>query len=68
MANAVVTFIFQVSYATPITRLLIRVISNLKVTFSYLSDLDEIVYTNQLKEGEYSGDINFSNFWCHAYN
>ena len=68
MMNAMVTIIFQISDATPIIRLLIRVISDLKVTFNYLSDLDEMFYTNQLKDGEYSGDIYFSNFWCHTYD
>ena len=42
MANAMVTFIFQISDATPIIRLLIRVISGLKVNFNYLWDLAEI--------------------------
>ena len=55
-------FFFEISYATPIIRLLIRVISDLKVTYNYLSDLNEILYTNHLKDGEYSGDNNFSNF------
>ena len=59
MVNTVVTFIFQISYATPIIRLLIRVISALKVNFNYLWDLDEMFYTKQLKDGEYNGDNYF---------
>ena len=55
-------FILQISYATLIVKLLIRVISDLKVTYNYLLDLNEILYTNLLKDGEYSGDNNFSNF------
>ena len=68
MANAMVTIIFQISDATPIIRLLIRVISELKVNFNYLWDLDEIFYTKQLKDGEFNGDIYFSNFWGHAFD
>ena len=50
MANAMVTIIFQISDATPIIWLLIRVISDLKVTFNNLLDLDEIFYkTNWVK-------------------
>ena len=45
MANAMVTIIFQISDATPIIRLLSRVISDLKVNFNYLWDLDEMFYT-----------------------
>ena len=44
-----VTIIFQISDATPIIRrLLIRVISGLKVNFNYLWDLDEKFYDNQI--------------------
>ena len=68
MVNAMVTIIFQISDATPIIRLLIRVISDLKVNFNYLWDLDEMFYTKQLKDCECNGDNCFSNFWCHAYN
>ena len=56
-----VTIIFQISYATPIIRLLIRVISDLKVNFNFL-DLDEMFYTKQLKDGKCNGDNYFSNF------
>ena len=38
---AKMAFIFQIYYATPVIRLLIRVISDLKVTCNYLSDLNE---------------------------
>ena len=68
MANAMVTIIFQISDATPIIRLLIKLISDLKVNFKYLWDLDEIFFNKQLKDGECNGDNHFSNFWCHAYN
>ena len=54
MANAMVTIIFQISDATPIIRLLIRVISDLTVNFKYLWDLDEMFFTRQLKDGEYN--------------
>ena len=56
MANAMVTIIFEMFDATPIIRLLIRVISDLKVIFNYLSDLDEMFSTKQLKDGECNGD------------
>ena len=42
--------------------------SVIKVNFNYLWNLDEIFFTNQLKDGECNGDNYFSNFWCHAYN
>ena len=64
MANTVVTFTFQISYATPITSL----INDLKVNLNYLSYLDEMFYTKPLKDGECDGDNYFSNFLCHAYN
>ena len=63
-----VTIIFQISDATPIISLLIRVINGLKVKFKYLRDSDEMFFTKQMKDGEYNGDNYFSNFWCHAYN
>ena len=59
MVNAVVAIIFQISDATPIVRLLIKVISELKVN---LSDVDEMFFTKQLKDGECNGDNYFSNF------
>ena len=40
-------------------RLLIRVISDLKVNFNYLWDLDEMFITKQLLDGEYDGYNNF---------
>ena len=46
-------------YATPIIRLLIRVISDLKINSNYLSDLDEMFYTKQLKDGKCNGDNYF---------
>ena len=64
-----VTNMFQISEATPIIRLLIRLISDLNnVNFNFLWDLDEMFDTKQLKDGEYSGDNYFSNFRCHTYN
>ena len=68
MANLMVTIIFQNSYAMPLIRLLIRVISDLKVTCNSLSDLNEILYSEQLENGEYNGDNYFSKFLCHALN
>ena len=49
-----------ISYASPDTYL--------KVNLNYLSDLDEMFYTKQLKDGECNDDNYFSNFSCHAYN
>ena len=57
--NTVVTFIFQISYATPVIRPLIMVISDLKINFICLSDLDEMFYTKQLKDCECNGDNYF---------
>ena len=54
--------IFQISDVTPIISLLIRVISDLKVNFNYLSYLDEMVFTKHLKDGKCNGDNYFSNF------
>ena len=68
MANTVVIFIFQISYAMPIIRVLIRVISDLKVTCNYLLDLNEILYSDQSEDGEYYGDNYFSKFLCHTIN
>ena len=62
MANTKMGLIFQIYYATPIIRLLIRVIRDLKVTCNYLSDLNEILYSDQLEDGEYQGDNYFSKF------
>ena len=52
----------------PIIRLLIGVISDLKVTCNYFLDLNEILYSDQLEDGEYQGDNYFSKFLCHALN
>ena len=52
-----VTIIFQISDATPIISLLIKVISGLKVNFKYLWDLDEMFFTKQLKDGEWNGKV-----------
>ena len=59
MANRKMGLIFQIYYATPIIRLLIRVICDLKVTCNYLSDLSEILYSDQLEDGKYCGDNYF---------
>ena len=48
--------------AMPIIRLLIRVNSDLKVNFKYLSDLDEMFYAMQMKDGKCNGGNYFSNF------
>ena len=37
--------------------LLIRVISDLKVNFNFLWDLDEMFFTKQLKDGDYNGKV-----------
>ena len=50
------------SGATPIIKLLIRVISDFKVNFNYLSDLDEMFYTKQLNNFKCNDDKYFSNF------
>ena len=68
MANAMMTIISQISDATPIIRLLIRVISGVKVNSKYLWYLDEMFFTKQLKDGECNSDNYFSNFYNHAYN
>ena len=53
-------FIFKNYYAMPIIGLLIRIVSDLKVTRNYLSDLNDIFYSDQLEDGEYNGDNYFS--------
>ena len=62
IANTKMEFIFQILYATPIVRLLIREIRDLEVNYNYLSDLDEMFHTKPLKNGEYNSDNYFSNF------
>ena len=61
MANAMVTIIFQISDAALIIRLLIRVISGLKVNFKYLWDFGEMFFTKQLKDNEYTGKVSKTN-------
>ena len=62
MESTMMAFLFQISYATPVIKLLIRVISDLKANFNYLSDLDEMFHTKQLRNGEYNSGNYFSNF------
>ena len=62
MTITMVTIIFQICDATLIIRLLIRVISDLKVNFNYVSNLDEVFYTKQFKDGECNGDNYFFKF------
>ena len=62
MANTKMEFIFQISYATPILWLRIRVISDNKINYNYLSDLDEMFHTKQLKIGKYNGDNYYFKF------
>ena len=68
IASTKMAFMFQIDYATPVIRLLIGVICDLKVTCNYLSDLNENLHNEQLKDGEYNGNNYFSKFLCHAYN
>ena len=49
------------SNVMPISRLLIRVISDLKATCNYLSDLNEILYSDQLEDGNTVVTIIFQN-------
>ena len=49
-------------------RLLIRIISDIAAYHNYLSGFNEILYSSQLKDGEYNGDNYFSKFLCHAFN
>ena len=53
MAITMAAIIFLNFHATPIIRLLIRVISDLKVTCNCLADLNEILCSNQLEDGKY---------------
>ena len=55
-------------FASPTIKLSIRVISDLKFTCNYLSDLNEILYSEQLEDGKYCCDSYFSKFLCHALN
>ena len=64
MANTKVIIIFQNFYATPLIRLLLRVIRSLVTTYQ----IYEILYSNQLEDGEYKDDIHISNLLCHAFN
>ena len=55
-------FIYRISYASPIIKLLIRIISDLKANYNYLSDLDDMFHAKQLRNGKYNSDNYFSNF------
>ena len=35
-----------------------------KVTFNYLLDLNEVLYSEQLEDGEYNGEIIFQNSYA----
>ena len=59
MANTKMEFMFQISYATLITRLLTWVFSDIKVNYSYISDLGELFHANQMKDGEHKDGIYF---------
>ena len=57
------TFIFQIYYASPIIKLLVRIFSDLnKANYNYSSDLDEMLHTRQLRNGEYNSDNYFFKF------
>ena len=45
---------------TPIIWLLIKIISDIATNYNYLSDFNEILYSSQLKDGEYNGENYFS--------
>ena len=62
MGNTMATITFQISYVTPIFRLLIRVISTM---VNYLSDLVKILYMMQLKDGEYTDSKYLPKFLYH---
>ena len=68
MAITMAAIFFLNFYATHIIRLLIRMLSDIKANYNYLSDFKEILYSSQLKDGKYNGDNYFSKFLCHAYN
>ena len=68
MAITMGAIIFLNFHDTPIIRLLIRIISDIMANYNYLSDFNEILYSSQLKDGEYNGDNYFSKFSCHAFN
>ena len=62
MENTTMAFVYRISYASPIIMLLIKIFSDLKANYNYLSDLDEMFHTKQLRNGEYNSDNYFSNF------
>ena len=51
----------------PIIRLLIKIISGIAANYNFLSDFNEILYSSQLKDGEYNGDNYFSKCLCHTF-
>ena len=61
--NTMATIFFLNFDTTPIIRLLTRVISDLKVTYNYLSDSNEMFHTKQLMNGEYL----YMPYMCHTY-
>ena len=68
MAITMAAIIFLTFHATPIIRLLIRIISDIATYYNDLSDFNEILYSSQLKDGEYNGGNYFSKALCHAVN
>ena len=48
MAITMAAFIFLNFHATPLIRLLIRIISDIAAYYKYLSDFNEILYSSQL--------------------
>ena len=68
MGNIMVTCGYQIYFAAPIVRLLIRLTGDLKVNCSYVLDLDKMFHTKQLMDSEYNDGNYFSKFLCHTYN
>ena len=62
MENTTMAFIYRIYYASPMIKLLLRTFSDLKANYNYLSDLDEMFHTKQLRNVEYNSDNYFSNF------
>ena len=64
MAITMASIIFLNFHATPIIRLLIRIISDIAAYYNYISDFNEILYSSKLKDAEYNGYNYFQNSYA----
>ena len=64
MAITMAAIIFLNFHATPLIRLLIRIISDIAAYYNYLSDFNKILYSSQLKDANTMLTIIFQNSYA----